>query len=712
MKTPFNKKTFHSLISAAALSTVSSHVLAGDNQLLNLVSQQGGLHRVTYEQLKESGADLAGFSANDMAITFQGKAVTRFVKDAEQDGFGEGDYIEYVAEDVYNRYTTDAVYTLELDKSLVKPVVELAPMQVAKRNITDYATAKITLAEQNKFWITSPNLEDPYYMANLLASTKPISKEFTIDLPQLASNTDNLVLTIGLLGGSDTAQAIDHSVEILFNGEKVASKQFSGKSIQNLEALIPAHLAKETGNVLEVVLPLDIDVAYDLVAIDHIEVAYPRTLAADSSALAVTSNAAFLQFTKLTAGDAVYEQYNDALVRTESVSQELIVRSIAPLKELPFYVATGDVPSPEIQSLVSLENITEGEAQYLIIAHEDFIDESLQQLVDLRQGRFSTKVVNVEQVYTQFGNGVAEAQPIYEYIKFAKKNLNTEMVLIVGGDTHDYHGYLGNSVSHVPTLYKKIGSMTTTVTHAPSDAAYGDVDSDGVPEIAIGRLPVRTKQELADVVAKILMFEQRDYQGKTVFAADKKDNAHNHDFTPEAEEIISALPKSLSTKVQKAFATVDGVKAAGSKVIDAINEGVELTAYLGHSSMYKWSAEGIVDNKDFETLTNFSKPTVVTQYGCWNTLFTLPNGNSMAHTALLSGQNGAVTVMGASTLTLAKSEVELGKALFETMYVPGKTLGQALIEAKKKISVNKSRSDVLLGWQIIGDPAIVMNQVH
>ncbi|MAG55382.1 MAG: hypothetical protein CMJ83_03740 [Planctomycetes bacterium] len=43
----------------------------------------------------------------------------------------------------------------------------------------------------------------------------------------------------------------------------------------------------------------------------------------------------------------------------------------------------------------------------------------------------------------------------------------------------------------------------------PSDAAYGDLDGDGVPEVPVGRIPARTPGEVERVVAKILAFERR-----------------------------------------------------------------------------------------------------------------------------------------------------------------------------------------------------------
>jgi hypothetical protein len=61
----------------------------------------------------------------------------------------------------------------------------------------------------------------------------------------------------------------------------------------------------------------------------------------------------------------------------------------------------------------------------------------------------------------------------------------------------------------VPTQYRRPGpsaNFGTTETLA-GDAPYGDLDGDGVPEVAVGRLPVDTPAELRDWVEKIRAYE-------------------------------------------------------------------------------------------------------------------------------------------------------------------------------------------------------------
>ena len=85
-------------------------------------------------------------------------------------------------------------------------------------------------------------------------------------------------------------------------------------------------------------------------------------------------------------------------------------------------------------------------------------------------------------------------------------------------------------------------------------------------------------------------------------------------------------------------------------------------------------------------------------------------GNSMGDQFLVGSEAGAVSVLGASTLTSADGERKLGLELNARMYQQGMTIGDAIVQAKQAMAVdNPEATDILLGWQILGDPALVVS---
>lgn len=74
-----------------------------------------------------------------------------------------------------------------------------------------------------------------------------------------------------------------------------------------------------------------------------------------------------------------------------------------------------------------------------------------------------------------------------------------------------------------------------------------------------------------------------------------------------------------------------------------------------------------------------------------------------------TGSVGAAAVLGASALTDSGSELLLGRLLTPLLVRPGMPLGQALQEAKKELARTRPElTDVLLGWNLLGDPELVV----
>jgi hypothetical protein len=62
-------------------------------------------------------------------------------------------------------------------------------------------------------------------------------------------------------------------------------------------------------------------------------------------------------------------------------------------------------------------------------------------------------------------------------------------------------------------------------------------------------------------------------------------------------------------------------------------------------------------------------------------------------------------------LTEAANERGLAKILYERLFQPGITLGQAVQEAKAAYAeLAPDHADVILGWTLLGDPGLVVER--
>jgi hypothetical protein len=341
-----------------------------------------------------------------------------------------------------------------------------------------------------------------------------------------------------------------------------------------------------------------------------------------------------------------------------------------------------------------------------MISHPNFID-GLTPLVQYHeaQGRV-VKIVDVFDIYAQFGDRSASPDAIQAYITYAVNNMGVDYVLLVGGDTYDYMDYLGiGSISFIPTPY---GPTDPYIQFAPLDPLLADVDGDELPDVPIGRLPVRTTAELTLLIDKLLLYATNDYGKSIVMAADVEDDGLS--FAHASDSFLDQL--SAEWQATRAYIDDLGVPNARTTLLDAINNGVALTGFFGHSGPGSWtySTPPFFVSADVANLTNYGKPTVVVQWGCYNTYHVEPAYDTLSHMFLLGGDNGAATVVGSSTITTSASDTALGMLLMPRLVQPGMSIGQAIQDAKDDLALTQPHlRDVLLGWTLLGDPALVVD---
>ena len=275
-------------------------------------------------------------------------------------------------------------------------------------------------------------------------------------------------------------------------------------------------------------------------------------------------------------------------------------------------------------------------------------------------------------------------------------------MLLVGGDSYDYHNYLGiGSRSFIPTFYTQ---TVNEVRFTPADALFVDLDDDRIPDLPIGRFPVRTRQELEALVAKTLAYSP---QARTVvFAADRREGSLS--FTNMSDQWIAELPADWAARTSTAYIDTLEVAGARSALLAALNQGVTLANYIGHSGPSAWSFENLFTDTDAIALTNAS-PTVALQWGCWNGYFSEPQHDTLSNRLLLYGRSGAAAAVGATTLTKTASDQAIGSLVLKNALQLGHPLGKAIVLAKQDLATQfTARKDVILGLTLLGDPALVL----
>ncbi len=233
-----------------------------------------------------------------------------------------------------------------------------------------------------------------------------------------------------------------------------------------------------------------------------------------------------------------------------------------------------------------------------------------------------------------------------------------------------------------------------------------DGDDDEVPDVAIGRMPVRTPGELDSLIDRTLAYQPLADRRSMLFAADDYDAPTRFDFRQSSEQLAARTPGHW--QLERIYIDELGAGEARARLLEQLDAGPAVTSFMGHSGPTAWSFDGLFSADDATDLGNAGMPTVVAQWGCWTTYYVSPYHETLAHKLLLSGDRGAAAVLGATTLTEARSERALSLEIFDRLFEPGRTLGEVILEAKQALAASEDPAvlDVLLGWNLLGDPTL------
>ena len=140
------------------------------------------------------------------------------------------------------------------------------------------------------------------------------------------------------------------------------------------------------------------------------------------------------------------------------------------------------------------------------------------------------------------------------------------------------------------------------MSYAPADGLLADVDGDRIPEVAIGRFPVRTTADVEALVEKTLQYETLFARKSLLLAADGYDAPTHFSFSQASEELTASVPPDW--QIDRAYLDAMTVADARVELLSGLNAGVAVTSYMGHSGPIVWTFDGLFSNTDAAGLVN------------------------------------------------------------------------------------------------------------
>jgi hypothetical protein len=266
-------------------------------------------------------------------------------------------------------------------------------------------------------------------------------------------------------------------------------------------------------------------------------------------------------------------------------------------------------------------------------------------------------------------------------------------VLLAGDASYDPKNYLGlGGDDLVPTKL-----LDTSYMEAASDDWFADFDNDGVPELAVGRLPFGNAAEASTMMAKIIGYERSSPSAEVLLVADSNDG---FDFEAASAQLIGTMPTSLRiNQINRGTDTA----TAKARLMEAINRGQTLVNYAGHGSVNLWRGELLV-NEDASRMKNTDHLSVFVMMTCLNGYFDDPALDSLAESLLKAERGGAVAVWASSAMTLPGAQAAINRQLYLSLF--GQGAAARLGEATRAAKAATTDIDTRRTWILIGDPTM------
>jgi Peptidase family C25 len=510
-------------------------------------------------------------------------------------------------------------------------------------------------------------------------------------------------LEVGMQGFSLTP----HNVTVSLNGNPLGAMRYDGAAPGVMQFTVPNSLLSEGQNVVTLAGQQGV---VDVSLVDHLRVSYWRTYSADANALKFTAQGnQQVAINGFTSGDV------RVLDVTDPGEPSLIAASVD--QQNSGYAVTFGVPGTGGRTLVafggdqvrsplrvaanqaSTWRSASNQADLIIITHSSLKD-SFAHLVPLRQSEgLKVATVDVEDIYDEFNFGNKSPQALKDLLSYANSNWKKapRYVLLAGSASYDPKNYNGfGSYDLVPAKL-----IDTGITETASDDWFADFDLDGIPELAVGRLPAHTADEATRTVAKLISYESSSPQNSALLIAD--DNL-GFDFEGANNRLAPLFPARIS--VQQINRGRIGTAAAKQQLLDGIARGQTVVNYVGHGSPSGWRAS-LLTTADALALTNAGRYPLFVLMTCLNGEFQHPELNTLATGLMNAQQGGAIAVWASSGLTEPPPQAIMNQRFYNLLFQLDHQghwprVGDATIRAKAAIS----DPDVRRTWILFGDPSM------
>ncbi len=625
-------------------------------------------------------------------------------------------HILFWGESMESIYTRDNVYWLEMKKGRKMTGVRGRAPRPSNGNESFLDTLHV---EQDAFPATlaARDPESDYWFWKYISSGNPTfgKQSFVLDVADLAASATRAGMLEARLYSANEG---NHHVVVRLNGVHVGEGRWEG--IRDFDVSLPVDPSwfVEGENTVEIEGVLGQGTPFSIFYIDSIDVRYPRHYHAVDDRLqfrsdgnAVVTVSGFSE-PDIMVFDITIPNRPRRVEATTVDSKESGFRvSFRPANPDGAYVAQAtsvvDAPTSIWTDRRSRLRSPSNGADYIVIVSEE-LEEAAETLAEHRRAKgLEAKVVLLEDIMDEFNFGISSPHAIRSFLAHAYTDWSRppRYVALGGSGTLDYKDHYGLGDNLVPPLM-----VSTPDGLYASDNLFADVDGDGVPDIAVGRIPVLTSAELEAYVAKLAAYEATlgaPWRNRVLLAADDNPNGDGN-FAHDSESMAALLPWDMTA--QRIYLSEIPIQEARPSFIEGMRQGAMLVNYVGHGGLDRMADEILFHTSDVAGLGNGDKLPLLTGFSCSLNRYELAGFASLGEVLTVEPNGGAAAVWAPSGLSRDADARILGGAFFRAVYIRGAaTLGDAVVQATREYAESRGELFLIDIYNLLGDPAIPLH---
>ena len=585
------------------------------------------------------------------------------------------------------QWTGERVYWLAERSSKPKRIESNA----ASTSASEQTSYRTTVERRDKVFFFPALLTDDGdgFLGPVVSTDAGFPTIQTLILSAIAAQDAQLAVT--LQGATDPPDK-QHRVSVTVNGTAAGECTFTGQQRSTCTLHVPAALLHDGANEIGYVAANGFD---DISAVVALQLTYSRAYRAENDRL---------QFALESGRSARLGGFTRSDLLVLDITDPANVSEV-PLRTGGTVVASGGgtrvlfaLPRTAFDAVARAEAnapsslLATKEADVVILTHPDFVS-AVEPLRQLRVSQGLTAIVaTTTDVYDELNDGHKDPAAIRAFLAASRKwKTAPRYVVLVGDASFDSRNYLGaGDVDFVPTRLVRTDWLRTA-----SDAWFTDFDGDLISEIAIGRLPARTRNEAAAMVSKIVAYEttpaDATWSRRALFVADAG-------FEDQTRTLSGAVPSQIAT--QHIDVATAGGTAARSQLLGELGQGALVTAFAGHGSIEVWTAQRVLTRDDALQLGNANRLPLVAAMTCLNGYFHDVFTDSLAEALMRAEHGGAIAVWASSALSEPRPQITAGRAFVESALTTPR-IGDAFLAAQRSASMAEIRTAFVL----FGDPA-------